>query len=45
VALRIEAPAKGAELTVRYLSVEYLESPPEAFRLTLPPDIPVQRLD
>jgi len=36
---------RGAELAVRYLSVEYRESPPEAFRLTLPPDIPIQRLD
>jgi hypothetical protein len=32
-------------LTVRYLSAEYVENPPEAFRLVLPPDIPVQRLD
>ena len=45
VALRVEAPERGAELAVRYLSVEYRESPPEAFRLTLPPDIPIQRLD
>jgi hypothetical protein len=45
VAVRLEAPERGAELTVRYLSAEYIESPPEAFRLVLPPDIPVQRLD
>jgi hypothetical protein len=44
-AVRIEAPAKGSELTVRYLSIEYRENPPEAFRLTLPSDIPIQRLD
>jgi hypothetical protein len=44
-AVRVEAPAKGAELTVRYLSVEYRENPPEAFRLALPADIPIQRLD
>lgn len=44
-AVRVEAPAKGSALTVRYLSIEYRENPPEAFRLTLPADIPVQRLD
>lgn len=45
VAVRVEAPARGAELLVRYLSAEYVQSPPEAFRLVLPPDVPVQRLD
>jgi hypothetical protein len=44
-AVRVEAPTKGSELTARYLSIEYRENPPEAFRLTLPADIPVQRLD
>jgi hypothetical protein len=44
-AVRVEAPAKGSTLAVRYLSIEYRENPPEAFRLTLPADIPVQRLD
>jgi hypothetical protein len=44
-AVRIEAPAKGSELSVRYLSIEYRENPPEALRLTLPADIPIQRLD
>ena len=44
-AVRVEAPAKGSALTVRYLSIEYRENPPEAFRLTLPADIPIQRLD
>jgi len=44
-AVRVEAPAKGSALTVRYLSIEYRENPPEAFHLTLPADIPVQRLD
>ena len=29
-------PERGAELTVRYLSAEYVENPPEAFRLVLP---------
>jgi hypothetical protein len=43
--VRVEAPERGAELTVRYLSAEYVQSPPEAFRLVLPPDVPVQRLD
>jgi hypothetical protein len=45
VAVRLEAPEQGAELTVRYLSAEFIENPPEAFHLVLPPDIPVQRLD
>jgi hypothetical protein len=45
VAIRLEAPDQGAELTVRFLSAEYVESPPEAFRLVLPPDVPVQRLN
>src|SRR5262245_8973305 len=45
VAVRLEAPERGAEVTVRYLSAEYVETPPEAFRLVLPPDIPVERLD
>jgi hypothetical protein len=45
VVVRMEAPQQGAELTVRYLSAEYVQSPPEAFHLVLPPDIPVQRLD
>ena len=45
VAVRLEAPDRGAELTVRYLSAEYVQSPPEAFRLVLPPDVPVERLD
>ena len=45
VAVRLEAPDRGAEVTVRYLSAEFVESPPEAFRLVLPPDIPVERLD
>lgn len=43
--VRMEAPERGTELTVRYLSAEYVQSPPEAFQLTLPADIPVQRLD
>jgi hypothetical protein len=45
VAIRLEAPDRGVELTVRFLSAEYVESPPEAFRLVLPPDVPVQRLN
>jgi hypothetical protein len=44
-AVRLEASDQGAELTVRFLSAEYLQSPPEAFRLVLPPDVSVQRLD
>jgi hypothetical protein len=45
VAVRVEAPERGAELTVRYVSAENVQNPPEVFRLTLPPDIPVRRLD
>jgi hypothetical protein len=45
VGIRVEAPARGAEVTVRYLSAEYVQSPPDAFRLVLPADVPVQRLD
>jgi hypothetical protein len=44
-AVRLEAPGRGAELIVRYLSAEYVQNPPEAFRLALPPDVPVERLD
>ena len=43
--VRLEAPDRGAELAVRFLSAEYIQSPPEAFRLVLPPDVSVQRLD
>jgi hypothetical protein len=44
-AVRLEAPERGAELTVRYLSAEYVQPSPDAFRLVLPPDVPVERLD
>jgi hypothetical protein len=44
-ALRVEAPERGAELVLRYLSAEPTVPPPDAFRLTLPADIPVRRLD
>jgi hypothetical protein len=43
--LRLEAPERAAELLVRYLSAEYVPSPPEVFRLTLPADVPVEPLD
>jgi len=45
VGVWVAAPERGAEITVRYLSAEYVHSPPEAFRLVLPPDVPVQRID
>jgi hypothetical protein len=45
VAVHLEAPDRGAELTVRFLSAEYVQSPPEAFRLVLPPGVQVQQLD
>src|SRR5262245_29765781 len=44
VAVRLEAPERGAEVTVRYLSAEFVAAAPEAFHLVLPPDIPVERL-
>ena len=43
--VRVEAPDQEALLAVRYLSAEYVQNPAEAFRLLLPPDVPVQRLD
>lgn len=43
--VRLEAPDRQALVTVRYLSAEYVEPPPGAFHLTLPPDVPVQPLD
>jgi hypothetical protein len=43
--VRLEAPDRETLVTVRYLSAEYVEPPPEAFRLTLPPDVRVERLD
>jgi hypothetical protein len=43
--IRVEAPERGAALTVRYISAEYVQNPPDAFRLILPPDVPVQPLD
>jgi hypothetical protein len=45
LAVLLVAPDRGAELMVRYLSAEYIENPPDAFRLTIPPGVPVQRLD
>jgi hypothetical protein len=45
VTVHFEAPDRDAEVTVNYLSAEFVENPPDAFRLVLPPDIPVQRLD
>jgi hypothetical protein len=43
--VRVEAPERQAFVTVRYLSAEYVEPPRDAFRLTLPPDVRVERLD
>jgi len=45
VGLRVAAPEQGTELQVRYLSAEQVQNPPEAFRLAVPPDVPVERLD
>lgn len=43
--VRLEAPARDSHVLLRYVSAEYVAVPPDAFRLTLPPDIPVQRFD
>jgi hypothetical protein len=45
VGLRVEAPGRGTELQVRYLSAERVQNPPEVFRLVIPQGVPVQRLD
>jgi hypothetical protein len=45
VGLRVEAPERGAELEVRYLTAEQGQNPPEAFRLTIPQGVPVKPLD
>ena len=45
IKLRVEAPERGNELLVHYLSAELVQNPPELFRLALPPDVPVRRLD
>lgn len=45
VGLRVEAPERGTELEVRYLTAEEAQNPPEAFRLTIPAGVPVQPLD
>jgi hypothetical protein len=44
-AVRMAAPERGAELVVRYLSAEYVQSPPDAFRIAIPAGVPVQSLD
>jgi hypothetical protein len=44
-AVRLEAPDRGAEVIVRYLSAEYVQPSPDAFRLALPPGVPVESLD
>jgi hypothetical protein len=43
--LRLTAPARGTELTLRYLSAELVALPPEAFHLALPADVRVQPFD
>ena len=43
--LRVEAPQHEALLTIRYISAEYVQNPPEAFRLVLPAGVPVLPLD
>jgi hypothetical protein len=41
----LEAPGQSLEARLRYVSGEYVTPPPEAFELTLPPDVAVERLD
>lgn len=43
--VRAQVPARGAELTVRYISAEYVSPPPEAFELLLPADVELERID
>ncbi len=43
--LRVEVPNPGAELSVRYISAESVTPSPQAFELTLPTDVRVERLD
>ncbi|HZS34015.1 MAG TPA: hypothetical protein VFC42_11620 [Methylomirabilota bacterium] len=43
--LRLAAPARRGEVTLRYLSVEPGPVPPEAFQLALPADVRVQPID
>ena len=43
--LRVDVPERESVLTLRYISAEPAAPPPEAFVLTLPPDIKIDRLD
>jgi hypothetical protein len=43
--VRVEAPEREGLLMVRYISAEHVQAPAEAFRLNLPPGVPVQPLD
>ena len=43
--VRAEVPGRDAELTVRYISAEYVSPPPEAFELLLPADVALERVD
>jgi hypothetical protein len=43
--LRLAAPARAAELTLRYLSAELATLPPDAFDLRLPADVRVEPFD
>jgi hypothetical protein len=43
--LQVDVPDREVHLTLRYVSVEAASPPPEAFVLTLPPDIKTDRLD
>jgi hypothetical protein len=41
----VDAPERGTELQIRYLSAEPIQPAPEAFRLVIPPGVRVDRLD
>lgn len=43
--VRLEAPERHGELRLRYVSVELVALPPEAFQLKLPPGVLIQPLD
>ncbi len=43
--LTVEAPARGLEVYLRYVSAEIGAPPPEVFELRLPADVPVEELN
>ncbi len=45
ISLLVEVPSQSLEAQLRYLSGEYVAPSPAAFELTLPPDLPIERVD